>query len=139
VKIAGYQETKWFGSEVFNIADVVGLTSGKSTPVDGESCRGEGVTIVLMNWAIIAFGSQQNVSGRLGVSRFFLSVEEKLHGVFRSLSIITGGCWSYEYSKEWEDFNIFFAEMLKVGCEFVSLLVDLPQSVTGEMSCIYQK
>jgi len=52
------------------VADAIGLTSGKPSPgpVDGESfCRGEGVAIVLMDWAINAW--------RLGVLRLFLSVE----------------------------------------------------------------
>jgi len=87
---------------VFNVADAVGLTSGKPIPVDGERfCSGECVAIVLMDWAINAYGSQQKVSGRLGVRICLL--KEKLHGVFTSFSIIIGGCWSYECIEEWDD------------------------------------
>jgi len=82
---------------VFNVADAVDLTSGKPTPVDGKSfCSGESVAIVLMDWAINSYGSQQKVSGRLEVRICLL--KEKLHGVFTLFSIIIGGCWSYEYS-----------------------------------------
>jgi len=53
VKIAVLQETKWFGSEVYNVTGAVVLTSDRPIPVDGESfCRGEDIPIFLMDWVI---------------------------------------------------------------------------------------
>ena len=49
VKVAGLQETKWFGSSVYDVSDAVVLTSGRETPSEDEGLqRGEGVALVLL-------------------------------------------------------------------------------------------
>ena len=56
VKVAGLQETKWFGNDVYDVSGAAVLTSGRKTPSVGEnSHRGEGVAIVLMGWAVEAW------------------------------------------------------------------------------------
>ena len=56
VKVAGLQETKWFGNDVYDVSVAAVLTSGRKTPSVGEnSQRGEGVAIVLMGWAVEAW------------------------------------------------------------------------------------
>ena len=48
VKVAALQETKSFGSEVYQVSGSVVLTAGKKTPGEGENVvRGEGVALVL--------------------------------------------------------------------------------------------
>ena len=43
VVVAGLQETKWFGSEVYNVGESVILSSGKDVPREGTNGqRGEG-------------------------------------------------------------------------------------------------
>ena len=56
MKVAGLQETKWFGNDVYDVSGAAVLTSGRKTPSVGEnSHRGEGVAIVLMGWAVEAW------------------------------------------------------------------------------------
>ena len=44
IVVGALQETKWFGNEVYEVADSVVLTSGRRTPMQGDiSSRGEGV------------------------------------------------------------------------------------------------
>ena len=56
VKVTTLQETKWFGSEVYRVAGSVVLTSGREKPAQGATVkRGEGVEIMLTDWAIDAW------------------------------------------------------------------------------------
>ena len=51
VKVTALQETKWFGSEVNQVAGSVVLTSGRKKPAQGDTVKkGEGVAIVLTDW-----------------------------------------------------------------------------------------
>ena len=44
IVVGALQETKWFGNEVYEVADSVIWTSGKRTPMQGDiGSRGEGV------------------------------------------------------------------------------------------------
>ena len=48
VVVGALHETKWFGSEVYEVGGSVLLTSGRVTPASGEAVqRGEGVALVL--------------------------------------------------------------------------------------------
>ena len=48
VSVAGVQETKWFGSDVWEVDGYTFLHSGRRLPADGEvGVRGEGVGIML--------------------------------------------------------------------------------------------
>ena len=56
VVVGALQETKWFGSEIYEVNDSVILTSGRSTPARGEKVqRGEGVALVLRGLALVAW------------------------------------------------------------------------------------
>ena len=49
IKIAGIQETKWFGSSVYQVGESIVLAAGRPTPGSTEvKHRGEGVGIALM-------------------------------------------------------------------------------------------
>ena len=37
VKVAGLQETKWFGNDVYDVSGAAVLTSGRKTPSVGEN------------------------------------------------------------------------------------------------------
>ena len=55
VVVEELQETKWFGSEIYEVNDSVILPSGRSTPAQGETVqRGEGVAQVLRSLALVA-------------------------------------------------------------------------------------
>ena len=56
VKVADLQETKWFKCDVYDVARSVVLTAGRPIPDAAESFqRGEGVAIVLLDWAVEAW------------------------------------------------------------------------------------
>ena len=56
VVVGALQETKWFGSEVYEINESIILTSGRSKPAEGEAIRrGEGVALVLRGLALVAW------------------------------------------------------------------------------------
>ena len=56
IKIAALQETKWFGSDVYQVLGAVVLTAGRSVPpLDEPVRRGEGVAFVLLNDAITSW------------------------------------------------------------------------------------
>lgn len=58
VDVAGLQETKWFGSGVYKVAESVVVASGRPVPGAGVvNQRGEGVAIVLSGPAVEAWGS----------------------------------------------------------------------------------
>ena len=66
VKVVGLQETKWFGCDVYDVAGSVVLGSGRPLPDAGGSFqRGEGVAILLLDWAVQAW-KEEEASGRLG-------------------------------------------------------------------------
>ena len=53
IKIAAIQETKWFGSSVYQVGESIVLAAGRPTPGPTEvKHRGEGVGIVLMGSAV---------------------------------------------------------------------------------------
>ncbi len=53
MKVTALKETKWFGSEVYQVAGSVVLTSGRKKPAQGDTVKkGEGVAIVLTESAI---------------------------------------------------------------------------------------
>ena len=68
IDVLGLQETKWFGSEQYVVAEAVVLAAGQPIPVD-NFMRGEGVALVLRSRARAAFacgGSQwRAVSSRI--------------------------------------------------------------------------
>ena len=72
VKVTALQKTKWFGMEVYRVPGSVVLTSGREKPAHGDTVkRGEGVAIVLTDWAIGALkaaGRQWNVWSSRAVS-----------------------------------------------------------------------
>ena len=75
VGVAGIQETKWFGSDVWEIDGCTLLHSGRRLPDDGEpAVRGEGVGIVLDPRAAAAWRESgevwEAVSSRLVTARF---------------------------------------------------------------------
>ena len=46
VVVGALQETKWFGSKVYEVSGSVQLTSGRVTPAPGDAVRrGEGVAL----------------------------------------------------------------------------------------------
>ena len=48
MKVVAMQETKWFGSEVYQVSGSVVLMAGRKVPGEGENViRGEGVALVL--------------------------------------------------------------------------------------------
>ena len=56
VVVGALQETKWFGREVYDVNDSVVLTSGRSTPAQGETIqRGGGVALVLRGLGLVAW------------------------------------------------------------------------------------
>ena len=56
VKVAGLQETKWFGSAVYHVSGCVVLAAGRPVPTTEEALqRGEGVALVLMDAAVRAW------------------------------------------------------------------------------------
>ena len=66
VVVAGLQETKWFGNEVYKVGESVVLSAGRDVPREGgNGQRGEGVAIVLSGqlWML---GGQVAVNGRHG-------------------------------------------------------------------------
>ena len=55
------QETKWFGSEVYQVSRSVVLMAGRTPPGEGENVEREGVALVLSGLAVDAWkrgGSQ---------------------------------------------------------------------------------
>ena len=72
IEVAGLQETKWFGSEAYAVANSVVLSSGRPVPVESFQ-RGEGVALVLCGRGKAAFefgGCQWNaVSSRILVCK----------------------------------------------------------------------
>ena len=82
IDVTGLQETRWFGSEVYSVADSVVLSSGRDLPgEDGDWRRGEGVAIVMRGRALQqwrAGGSQfRAVSSRLASALFPLELGGK--------------------------------------------------------------
>eukprot|EP00117_Sycon_ciliatum_P000293 scpid101516/ scgid6415/ len=74
IEVAGLQETRWFGEEVYSVGDSAVLSSGRRLPSgDGSFLRGEGIAVVLRGRALRAWrdgGSQwAPVSPRLAVAR----------------------------------------------------------------------
>ena len=56
IYLAGLQETKWFGVEMYKVGDSVVLSSGRPVPTaGGNHHRGEGVALVLRGPAIQAW------------------------------------------------------------------------------------
>ena len=56
IKVAALQETKWFGSNVYDVGKSVLLTAGRPAPALGKPIqRGEGVALVLTGPAIPAW------------------------------------------------------------------------------------
>ena len=65
--LAALQETKWFGSEVYQVGGSVVLTVGRERPSEGDDMqRGEGVAIV--PWVQrLMHGKELEKSERYGV------------------------------------------------------------------------
>ena len=76
VVVGALQETKWFGSEVYEVNGSVVLTAGRTTPAQGEPVqRGEGVALVLRGLALEAWkrgGKQWKAWGSRCVSTCLL-------------------------------------------------------------------
>ena len=88
MKVAALQETKWFGSEVYQVGGSVVLTAGRERPSEGDDMqRGEGVAIVLLGPAIDAWkrtGKQWKAWGPRAVSACLQvgeRIKTKLHMV----------------------------------------------------------
>ena len=80
--MAGLQETKWFGDKEYRVGDSILLISGREVPSLGRSHqRGEGVALVLLGPAIIAWRnscSQWKAWGSRIISAM-LDCGERLH------------------------------------------------------------
>ena len=81
VSVAGIQESKWFGSDVWNVGEYIFLHSGRPLPNASESAaRNEGVGIVLDKMATEAWKSAgevwEAVSSRIVMARLMLSRSE---------------------------------------------------------------
>ncbi len=62
VAVGALQETRWFSCGTYEVGDSMVLTSGRSTPREGQTVqRGEGVALVLRGPALAAWklGGQQ--------------------------------------------------------------------------------
>ena len=85
IKVAWLQETKWFGSEVYNIAGSTVLTSGLNKPADDQNHhRGEGIAIVLSDQAVKvwkASGSHCKASSSRIISACLKLKNEKLYAI----------------------------------------------------------
>ena len=77
------QETKWFGCGTYEVGDSMVLTSGRSTPREGQSVqRGEGVALVLRGQALAAWrlGGQQWKAWSLRCVTAVLQVDKRPSG-----------------------------------------------------------
>ena len=88
-KIAALQETKWLGSNVYQVSGAVVLTAGRSVPPSDEPVRkGEGVSLVLLNDDIAslqAVGKQWKSWSARMISTFF-RIGEKPHDILHAVS-----------------------------------------------------
>ena len=114
IEVAGLQETRWFGREVYSVGDSIVLSSGRPVPQEGESLpRGEGVAIVLSGRALQAWragGSQwQAVSPRIAVARLRMSAQKK-----KSLSIHVVVCYAPTFRSSRDAKDIFFDDLQRV-------------------------
>ena len=114
IEVAGLQETRWFGREVYSVGDSIVLSSGRPVPQEGESLRrGEGVAIVLSGRALQAWragGSQwQAVSPRIAVARLRMSAQKK-----KSLSIHVVVCYAPTFRSSCDAKDIFFGDLQRL-------------------------
>ena len=76
IEVAGLQETRWFGKDVYTVGDSAAFASGRSLPTSGDFRR-EGVAIVPRGRALAAWnagGSQWTaISPRFAVARLQLT------------------------------------------------------------------
>ena len=100
VVVAGLQETKWFGNEVYKVGESVVL-SGEG----GNGQRGEGVAIVLSGPAVDAWragGSQWKAWG----SRLITATPEIGSGRSGQLHVLS--CYAPTFAASREEKNSFF-------------------------------
>ena len=106
VKVTALQETKWFGSEVYRVAGSVVLTSGREKPAQGDTVKkGEGVAILLTDWALDAW----KAAGRAWSSRA-VSACLQLGGRSRDkLHIVS--CYALTIAASRQEKNTLFDEL----------------------------
>jgi len=87
--VGALQETKWFGNEVYRVADGVVLTARRCTPTEGDVVqRGEGVALVLRDSAIFAWNRGGN-GGWHAWKSWCVSVHLELYGTTSGLHVIS--------------------------------------------------
>ena len=109
IVVGALQETRWFGSEVYDVGDSVILTAGRSTPAQGQAVqRGEGVALVLRGLGLSAWRrggklckawSPRCVSASLQMDE---SAQSRLHVV---------SCYAPTRAASREDKEAFFQEL----------------------------
>lgn len=106
VKVAGLQETKWFGNGVYNVEGAIVLTSGRDVPEEDQAYqRGEGVAIVLIDWAVNAWktaGSQWKSWSSRTISACLKVGNERLHVI---------SCYAPTRSARREEKDQFYDEL----------------------------
>jgi len=106
VVVAGLQETKWFGSNIYKVGKSVILSSGRDVPKEGESRqRGEGVAIVMSGPAVSAWkagGSQWKAWS----SRLVTATMETGKGKSGRLHILS--CYAPTFAASREEKDKFF-------------------------------
>ena len=109
VKVAGLQETKWFGCDVYDVAGCMVLTSGRPLPDTEDSFqRGEGVALVLLDWAVEAWknGGRQWKAWSSRIVTASVQVEKsRLHFV---------SCYAPTRSARREDKDAFYEDLSAV-------------------------
>ena len=105
VYLAGLQETKWFGAEMYKVGDSVVLSSGRPVPTAGESHhRREGVPLVLRGPAMqawVAAGSKWKAWGSRLIS-VVLDCGRKLHVL---------SCYAPTFAASREEKDKFFSTL----------------------------
>ena len=106
VVVAGLQETKWFGNEVYKVGESVVLSAGRDVPRErGNGQRGEGVAIVLPGPAVDAWragGSQWKAWD----SRLITATLEIGGGRSGRLHLLS--CYAPTFAASREEKNSFF-------------------------------
>ena len=108
VDVAALQETKWFGSGVYEVGESVVLAAGRPVPGDGVvKQRGEGVAVVLSGVAVSAWKD----SGKCwkAWSSRLISVKLKVaRGNRNKCFVYVFSCYAPTYAASREEKNAFY-------------------------------
>ena len=110
IEVAGFQETRWFGTDTYRVGGAVVLASGRPLPRSGDAVRrGEGVAIVLRGRALQAWraGGEQwrAVSSRIAVAQLQMTFRKRL------FVIHVVSCYAPTFRSSRADKDAFFAEL----------------------------